>query len=45
MRSCRSGWCASTSTTTGKVAGFRIDCPIADFDFGALDFRAARKGE
>lgn len=22
-----------------KVAGFRIDCPIADFDFGALDFR------
>jgi CubicO group peptidase (beta-lactamase class C family) len=23
----------------GKVAGFRIDCPIADFDFGALDFR------
>ncbi|MGE3174589.1 MAG: serine hydrolase [Planctomycetota bacterium] len=25
--------------TAGKVAGFRIDCPIADFDFGALDFR------
>ena len=25
----------------GKVAGFRIDCPIADFDFGALDFRRA----
>lgn len=24
---------------TGAVAGFRIDCPIADFDFGALDFR------
>lgn len=23
----------------GKVAGFRIDCPIADFDFGALDFK------
>lgn len=23
----------------GKVQGFRIDCPIADFDFGALDFR------
>ncbi|MCA8966033.1 MAG: serine hydrolase [Planctomycetes bacterium] len=23
----------------GKVAGFRIDCPIVDFDFGALDFR------
>ncbi|MBL8731320.1 MAG: serine hydrolase [Planctomycetes bacterium] len=23
----------------GKVAGFKIDCPIADFDFGALDFR------
>lgn len=23
----------------GKVAAFRIDCPIADFDFGALDFR------
>lgn len=27
----------------GKVAGFRIDCPIADFDFAALDFR--RGGE
>lgn len=29
----------------GAVAGFRIDCPIADFDFGALDFRrvAAKK--
>ncbi|MCR9248186.1 MAG: serine hydrolase [bacterium] len=26
----------------GKVAGFRIDCPIADFDFGALDFRLAK---
>ncbi|MBL9077531.1 MAG: serine hydrolase [Planctomycetes bacterium] len=25
----------------GAVAGFRIDCPIADFDFGALDFRRA----
>jgi hypothetical protein len=23
----------------GRVAGFRIDCPIADFDFGALDFK------
>jgi CubicO group peptidase (beta-lactamase class C family) len=23
----------------GKVKGFTIDCPIADFDFGALDFR------
>jgi CubicO group peptidase (beta-lactamase class C family) len=23
----------------GKVAGMRIECPIADFDFGALDFR------
>lgn len=23
----------------GAVTGFRIDCPIADFDFGALDFR------
>lgn len=23
----------------GKVAGFRIDCPIADFDFAALDFK------
>jgi hypothetical protein len=23
----------------GTVAGLRIDCPIADFDFGALDFR------
>ena len=30
---------------TGKVAGFRIDCPIADFDFGALDFRAVQKGQ
>jgi CubicO group peptidase (beta-lactamase class C family) len=26
----------------GKVAGFRIDCPIADFDFAALDFRRQR---
>lgn len=25
--------------SAGKVAGFRIDCPIADFDFGALDFQ------
>ena len=25
--------------TDGKATGFRIDCPIADFDFGALDFR------
>jgi CubicO group peptidase (beta-lactamase class C family) len=24
---------------TGVIAGFRIDCPIADFDFAALDFR------
>lgn len=24
---------------TGAVAGFHIDCPIVDFDFGALDFR------
>ncbi len=24
---------------TGAVTGFRVDCPIADFDFGALDFR------
>ena len=24
---------------TGAIGGFRIDCPIADFDFGALDFR------
>ncbi len=23
----------------GKIAGFRIDCPIADFDFGALAFK------
>jgi CubicO group peptidase (beta-lactamase class C family) len=23
----------------GAVAGFRIDCPIADFDFAALDFK------
>lgn len=23
----------------GEVAGFRIDCPIDDFDFAALDFR------
>ena len=28
--------------TDGKVAGFRIDCPIADFDFAALDFRRVR---
>lgn len=26
----------------GKVAGFKIDCPIADFDFGALDFRRSQ---
>ncbi|MFM1873626.1 MAG: hypothetical protein RL398_3048 [Planctomycetota bacterium] len=26
----------------GKVAGFRIDCPIADFDFAALDFKRVR---
>ncbi len=30
---------------TGAVAGFRIDCPIADFDFGALDFRRQRPTE
>ncbi len=24
---------------TAAVVGFRIDCPIVDFDFGALDFR------
>ncbi len=24
---------------TGKIAGLRIDCPIVDFDFGALDFK------
>ncbi len=24
--------------TEGKVTGFAIDCPIADFDFGALEF-------
>ena len=29
--------------TTGGVAGFRVDCPIADFDFGALDFRKQAK--
>lgn len=23
----------------GSITGFRIDCPIADFDFAALDFR------
>jgi len=28
-----------TLDVDGKVAGFRIDCPIADFDFAALDFR------
>jgi CubicO group peptidase (beta-lactamase class C family) len=28
---------------TGTVSGFRIDCPIADFDFAALDFRRATK--
>jgi hypothetical protein len=28
--------------TDGKVSGFRIDCPIADFDFAALDFRRVR---
>lgn len=25
--------------TDGSIRGFGIDCPIADFDFGALDFR------
>lgn len=25
--------------SAGEIAGFKIDCPIADFDFGALDFR------
>ncbi|GAB4148853.1 MAG: serine hydrolase [Planctomycetota bacterium] len=29
--------------TGGEVEGFRIDCPIPDFDFGALDFRRVRK--
>ncbi|MCA8976973.1 MAG: serine hydrolase [Planctomycetes bacterium] len=24
---------------TGAISGFGIDCPIADFDFGALDFK------
>jgi len=28
--------------STGKVAGFAIDCPIEDFDFSALDFRRPR---
>ena len=28
--------------TDGKVAGLSIDCPIADFDFAALDFRRVR---
>jgi hypothetical protein len=28
--------------STGRVDGFGIDCPIADFDFGALDFRRER---
>jgi Domain of unknown function (DUF3471) len=32
-----------TLDVDGKVDGFRIDCPIPDFDFGALDFR--RQGE
>ncbi|MCB9877988.1 MAG: serine hydrolase [Planctomycetes bacterium] len=26
-------------TAGGDVAGFKVECPIADFDFGALDFR------
>ncbi len=29
---------------TGKVQGFRIDGPIDDFDFAALDFRRAAAG-
>ncbi|MFY9340878.1 MAG: serine hydrolase [Planctomycetota bacterium] len=29
----------------GAVAGFRIDCPSADFDFAALDFRRAPAGK
>src|SRR5262249_20310340 len=28
-----------TLDVDGKVKAFAIDCPIADFDFGALDFR------
>lgn len=28
--------------TDGTVRGFGVDCPIADFDFGALDFRRQR---
>ena len=31
--------------TEGAVAGFRIDCPIADFDFGALDFKRVGEGK
>jgi CubicO group peptidase (beta-lactamase class C family) len=27
----------------GAVSGFRIDCPIADFDFAALDFRRSAR--
>ncbi|MBK8975227.1 MAG: serine hydrolase [Planctomycetes bacterium] len=29
----------------GSVAGFRIDCPIDDFDFSALDFRRLAGGQ
>ncbi|GDY02437.1 penicillin-binding protein [Planctomycetota bacterium] len=29
----------------GKVNRFSIDCPIADFDFGALDFRRVKAGQ
>ncbi|MFT7534823.1 MAG: hypothetical protein ACI85K_000773, partial [Hyphomicrobiaceae bacterium] len=25
-----------------NIAAFKIDCPIADFDFGALDFQRKR---
>lgn len=28
----------------GAIDGFRIDCPIADFDFAALDFRREAPG-
>lgn len=30
-----------TLDSEGKVKAFSIDCPIADFDFGALDFERA----
>lgn len=31
-----------TLDVEGRVDGFRIDCPIEDFDFAALDFRRAK---